>query len=130
MKIKINLTFPLLLFIKVFVTQISKGEKMRKILSTIALCAVVATSSMAAYPSKTIKLIVPSKAGGSTDTTARLFIDTAKKYWVDADFIVVNKPGAGGLIGFSYEQRQKADGYTIGLMFNTSIRCTYSVKKS
>jgi len=90
---------------------------MRKILSTIALCAVVATSSMAAYPNKTIKLVVPSKAGGSTDTTARLFIDTAKKYWEGADFIVVNKPGAGGLIGFSYEQRQKADGYTIGLMF-------------
>lgn len=90
---------------------------MKKILSTIALCAVVVTSSMAAYPSKTIKLVVPSKAGGSTDTSARLFIDTAKKYWEGADFIVVNKPGAGGLIGFSYEQRQKADGYTIGLMF-------------
>lgn len=90
---------------------------MRKILSTLALCAVVATSSMAAYPSKTIKLVVPSKAGGSTDTSARLFIDTAKKYWQDADFIVVNKPGAGGLIGFDYEKREKADGYTIGLMF-------------
>ncbi len=90
---------------------------MRQILSTLALCAIVVTSSMAAYPSKTIKLVVPSKAGGSTDTTARLFIDTAKHYWKGADFIVVNKPGAGGLIGFSYEQRQKADGYTIGLMF-------------
>lgn len=91
---------------------------MKKILSTLLVCAAVATTSFAgSYPSKTIKLVVPSKAGGSTDTTARLFIDTAKHYWKDADFIVVNKPGAGGLIGFSYEQRQKPDGYTIGLMF-------------
>lgn len=90
---------------------------MRKIISSLLVCAAVATTSFAAYPSKTIKLVVPSKAGGSTDTTARLFIDTAKKYWKDADFIVVNKPGAGGLIGFSYEQRQKPDGYTFGLMF-------------
>ncbi len=103
---------------------------MRKILSTIVLCAVVATSSMAAYPSKTIKLVVPSKAGGSTDTTARLFIDTAKKYWEDADFIVVNKPGAGGLIGFSYEQRQKADGYTIGLMFTPQFVAHIVSKKA
>lgn len=90
---------------------------MKKILSTLVLGAVMATGSFAGYPSKTIKLVVPSKAGGSTDTTARLFIDAAKKYWDGADFIVVNKPGAGGLIGFAYEQRQKADGYTIGLMF-------------
>jgi tripartite-type tricarboxylate transporter receptor subunit TctC len=90
---------------------------MKKVISKILLCAAVATSGFAAYPSKTIKLIVPSKAGGSTDTTARLFIDAAKKYWTDSDFIIVNKPGAGGLIGFSAEQRAKADGYTLGLMF-------------
>lgn len=103
---------------------------MRKVLSTILLCAVVATSSLAAYPSKTIKLVVPSKAGGSTDTTARLFIDTAKKYWSDADFIVVNKPGAGGLIGFSYEQREKADGYTFGLMFTPQFVAHIVSKKA
>lgn len=103
---------------------------MKKILSTALLCTVVATSAMAAYPSKTIKLVVPSKAGGSTDTTARLFIDTAKKYWTDSDFIVVNKPGAGGLIGFSYEQRQKADGYTFGLMFTPQFVAHIVSKKA
>ena len=36
---------------------------MKKVISKILLCAVVATSGFAAYPSKTIKLIVPSKAG-------------------------------------------------------------------
>lgn len=103
---------------------------MKKIITSALLTLAVATTAMADYPSKTIKLVVPSKAGGSTDTTARLFIDTAKKYWKDSDFIVVNKPGAGGLIGFSYEQRQKADGYTLGLMFTPQFVAHIVSKKA
>jgi tripartite-type tricarboxylate transporter receptor subunit TctC len=103
---------------------------MKKIITSALLTLAVATTAMADYPSKTIKLVVPSKAGGSTDTTARLFIDTAKKYWKDSDFIVVNKPGAGGLIGFSYEQRQKADGYTFGLMFTPQFVAHIVSKKA
>ncbi len=103
---------------------------MKKLLSSALLGALITTGAFAAYPSKTIKLVVPSKAGGSTDTTARLFIDTAKKYWKGADFIVVNKPGAGGLIGFSYEQRQKPDGYTFGLMFTPQFVAHIVSKKA
>lgn len=79
------------------------------------------SQAMAQYPSKTIKIIVPSKAGGSTDTTARLFAQVAKKYWKNADFLIVNKPGAGGLIGFEAIKRAKADGYTLGLVFTPQL---------
>jgi len=103
---------------------------MRKVLSTILLSAVIATGGMAAYPSKTIKIIVPSKAGGSTDTTARLFIDAAKKYWKGADFIVIDRGGAGGLIGFSAEQRARPDGYTIGMMFTPQFVAHIVSKKA
>ena len=103
---------------------------MKRIITSALLTLAITTTAMADYPSKTIKLVVPSKAGGSTDTTARLFIDTAKKYWKDSDFIVVNKPGAGGLIGFSYEQRQKADGYTLGLMFTPQFVAHIVSKKA
>jgi len=103
---------------------------MKRVLSTLVLSAAMTTGAFAGYPSKTIKLVVPSKAGGSTDTSARLFIDTAKKYWKDADFIVVNKPGAGGLIGFEYENRQKPDGYTIGLMFTPQFVAHIVSKKA
>ncbi|WP_331775972.1 tripartite tricarboxylate transporter substrate binding protein [Sulfurospirillum sp. 1612] len=95
---------------------------MKKLVSLVLLVAsIFAIDTLAAYPSKTIKLIVPSKAGGSTDTTARLFVETAKKYWKDADFIVVDKPGSGGLMGFEAEARARADGYTIGLMFTPQL---------
>jgi len=103
---------------------------MRKFIPTLLFSAMIGTFAFAEYPSKTVQLVVPSKAGGSTDTTARLFIDAAKKYWKDTDFIVVNKPGAGGLIGFSFEQRQKPDGYTLGLMFTPQFVAHIVSKKA
>ncbi len=109
---------------------------MRKLISLVLfLATVVVSGSFAAYPSKTVKLIVPSKAGGSTDTTARLFAQTAKKYWKDTDFIIIDKPGSGGLMGFEAEARSRPDGYTLGLMFTPQIvahivakRATYTLK--
>lgn len=95
---------------------------MKKFFSSVLVTtALLASSAFGAYPSKDIQLIVPSKAGGSTDTTARIFAETAKKYWPDTDFVVVNKPGAGGLIGFEAEARSKPDGHTLGLMFTPQL---------
>lgn len=74
-----------------------------------------------AYPSKPITIIVPSKAGGSTDTSARLFINSAQKYMPDADFVVKNVPGSGGQKGFEEIARAKPDGYTIGMIFTTQV---------
>ncbi len=98
-----------------------KGVVLSKIIRTFCLVLVFVLNAYGAYPSKTIKIVVPSKAGGSTDTTARLFADVAKKYWKDADFSIVNKPGAGGLIGFEVIARSKPDGYTWGLIFTPQL---------
>jgi tripartite-type tricarboxylate transporter receptor subunit TctC len=94
---------------------------MKKLLFLVLSFALLTSVAFAGYPSKTIKIIVPSKAGGSTDTTARLFANTAKKYWPKAEMIIVNKPGAGGQIGFEAIARSKADGYTIGMMFTPQL---------
>lgn len=87
----------------------------------LSFAFLASTAAFAGYPSKTIKIIVPSKAGGSTDTTARLFANTAKKYWPKAEIIIVDKPGAGGQIGFEAIARSKADGYTLGMMFTPQL---------
>lgn len=73
------------------------------------------------YPSKPIKIIVPSKAGGSTDTGARLFIKAAKKSWPDAKFVIKNVPGSGGQKGFEEIAKARKDGYTIGMVFTTQV---------
>ncbi len=76
---------------------------------------------MAAYPEKPIKLIVPSKAGGSTDTTARLFIKSAKQFWPDADFVIKNVGGSGGQKGFEEIASARPNGYTFGMVFTTQV---------
>ncbi len=95
---------------------------MKKILSLLLLVFfAVPTLATASYPSKPIKVIVPSKAGGSTDTTARLFVRSAKKYMPEASFVIKNVPGSGGQKGFEEIARSKADGHTIGLVFTTQV---------
>jgi tripartite-type tricarboxylate transporter receptor subunit TctC len=69
----------------------------------------------AAYPDKTVTMIVAYAAGGSTDTLARI---TAKylEQELKSPFVVVNKAGSGGDIGFTAIAKAKPDGYTIGLI--------------
>lgn len=96
---------------------ISKG-----IMAGIAFSLSFATTAIAAdYPTKAISIIVPSKAGGSTDRTARLFTELAEKNYEGFEFIIKNVPGSGGQKGFEAIARAKADGYTIGLNFTPQL---------
>src|SRR3989339_1126367 len=64
------------------------------------------------YPTKPIQVIVPFSAGGSSDLTAR----TVEKFWTKYSpqpWLVINKPGAGGVLGEEFVVRSKPDGYTI-----------------
>ncbi|MCK5672405.1 MAG: tripartite tricarboxylate transporter substrate binding protein [Spirochaetales bacterium] len=72
------------------------------------------------YPSKPITLIVPSSAGGGTDAMARLFAEIAKDK-IGQNFVIVNKSGAGGQIGFEAIADATPDGYTIGAAFTPHI---------
>lgn len=104
---------------------------MKKIVRGLLVSSILlSTSVLADYPDKSISIVVPSKAGGSTDTTARLFVESAKKYWKDASFKIVNKPGAGGLIGFNVITRSKPDGYTLGLVFTPQLVAHVAAKRA
>lgn len=95
---------------------------MKKILMLLAIMLIALPVCAKEYPtSKAIKIIVPSKAGGSTDSSARLFIQAAGKYWPEANFVIKNVPGSGGQKGFEEIARAKADGYTIGMVFTTQV---------
>jgi tripartite-type tricarboxylate transporter receptor subunit TctC len=65
------------------------------------------------YPSKTIKIIVPSSAGGITDFVGRLAADYIAKR--SGQIVVVeNRPGAGGAVGMEAVAKSAPDGYTLG----------------
>ncbi len=67
-----------------------------------------------AYPSQSIKLVVPFAPGGSTDIVARLVADAMREP-LGQPVVVENKAGAAGLIGAEAVARARPDGYTIGV---------------
>ena len=64
------------------------------------------------YPTKPVKIVVPSAPGGGTDIVARLLAQSFSKS-LGQNFIVENKHGAGNLIGIETVARAPADGYTL-----------------
>jgi len=79
------------------------------------LLFVLSGTAFAAYPTKPVTMIVAYAAGGSTDILARI---TAKYLEAELNqpFVVVNKPGAAGSVGFTSIAKATPDGYTIGLI--------------
>jgi len=79
----------------------------------------VHASLAAAYPERTIKIIVPFPAGGPTDVAARLIAQSlATKF--GKGVIVENHPGAGGRIGAKVVATATPDGYTL-LLGGTNV---------
>ena len=68
-----------------------------------------------AWPSKTIRLVVPYSAGGPTDAIARLVARQVGSA-LGQTIVVDNKAGAGGTIGMTDLVRSAPDGYTFALI--------------
>jgi tripartite-type tricarboxylate transporter receptor subunit TctC len=74
------------------------------------------------YPNKPINLLVAYAAGGGSDLIVRLLAQyMEKELGSNARILVMNKPGAGGSIGFSELARATPDGYTIGLINTPNV---------
>jgi tripartite-type tricarboxylate transporter receptor subunit TctC len=86
--------------------------------SATALLAAAATgigrgaAAASAYPSSTIKLVVPFAAGGVGDVVARLIGDKLGKE-LGQTIVVDNRSGANSELGTEYAARAKPDGYTM-----------------
>src|SRR5262249_49974246 len=74
------------------------------------------------YPARSVTLIVPSAAGGGTDTIARLIGDQLSKQ-LGQGFVVENRTGGGMLVGTTAAAKAAPDGYTllVGLTGNMSV---------
>ena len=73
------------------------------------------------YPTKTIELLVPFAAGGSTDIGARIIEKYIPKYLPDANVVVVNKPGGAGSIAITDLYNAEPDGYTLAMSTHRAI---------
>ncbi|HEX2198752.1 MAG TPA: tripartite tricarboxylate transporter substrate binding protein [Burkholderiales bacterium] len=93
----------------------------------LLLLVMVATGAMAQeapYPQRApVEITVLFPAGSSADVTARMLADGMSRH-LNQKVLVVNRPGAGGAIGYKYVQAQKPDGYS--LVWNSnSISTTF-----
>ncbi len=78
----------------------------------ISTALMLAVPAAAEYPDQPIKVMVPYGAGGSTDTSGRIFIEAMKKA-LGAELFAVNVTGAGGTVGAAQAASENADGYSI-----------------
>src|SRR6266496_4147458 len=84
--------------------------------------------AQAAYPSRTIKMIVPYPAGGTTDLLGRLVADQFKS-GLNATVVVENKPGAGTTLGADQVAKSEPDGYTLLMATSTTLAINKTLYK-
>jgi len=77
-----------------------------------ALGAVTSTARSQAYPTRSVRWIVPYPAGGPTDIIARLLGQWLSER-LGQQFLIENRPGATGNVGTELVLRAPADGYTL-----------------
>ena len=91
-----------------------------------ALAALPLAAKAQAYPTRAVRIIVPTGAGGITDVLARLVAERLAVR-LGGQVIVENRPGAGGIIGTEAVARAEPDGHTLLMVFpshpvNPSLR--------
>src|SRR5438874_11591815 len=94
----------------------------------LVLLAGLPALAQAAYPSRTIKMIVPYPAGGTTDFLGRLVADQLKS-GLGATVVVENKPGAGTTLGADQVAKSEADGYTLLMATSTTLAINKTLYK-
>jgi tripartite-type tricarboxylate transporter receptor subunit TctC len=93
----------------------SRGTRSRRdVLSLVAVGCVAAVTPAwgQAYPSRTVKLVVPQAAGGAADLLGRLLADGLSKA-SNQTVVVENRVGAGTVMGTDSVAKAAPDGYTL-----------------
>jgi len=94
----------------------------RKQFAVLALGALATTLTagawaQGAYPSKTVVMVVPTAAGGTTDLSARMLAQALGPV-LGQTVVVDNKGGGNGNIAASIVKRAEADGYTLLMQYS------------
>jgi tripartite-type tricarboxylate transporter receptor subunit TctC len=96
---------------------------MKKCLTAIAFAIALPTlgHAQAAWPDKTVRMLIPFPPGGTLDKVGRLLAQKLGEQFGQT-VVVENKPGGNGVIGGDAVAKAAADGYT--LLFNASTFVT------
>src|SRR5438045_6781105 len=90
----------------------SMTVRSRATIAVTLTCAGVLEGHAQNYPNKSIRIIVPQSAGGSTDLVARPLAHRLGDA-LGQSVVVDNRPGAGSVIGTDLVAKAAPDGYTL-----------------
>lgn len=98
----------------------------KKIIFMSALTSVASLVSAQSWPTKTVTIVVPFPAGGTTDVLARA-VSNKLSAAIGQAVIVDNKPGAGATLGADIVAKANADGHTLlmGAVHHTVATSVY-----
>ena len=91
----------------------------RFVLSLLTLCAVssVPALSQEIYPNRPVRVLAPYGAGGVADTTVRILAQKLGEK-LGQQFVIENRPGAGGIVAAKAGAAASPDGYTLTMTGN------------
>lgn len=82
------------------------------VICIITLCAGNPAAAQDVFPSRPIQLVVPQPPGGVADMHARPLAQSMERF-LKQTVLVINKPGAGSVMGTQFVANGRADGYTM-----------------
>jgi tripartite-type tricarboxylate transporter receptor subunit TctC len=105
----------------------------RTLLGAAGACALGLPSAVFAqqppgWPTRPVRLVVPSPAGGSPDRVTRLVAERLAKKW-NQSVLVENKAGATSMIGTEFVAKSPPDGYTLLSTFTSFVQVPALFKK-
>lgn len=90
------------------------------ILAAVLALSVTFAQAQDSYPSRAIRIIVPTSPGAITDVLARAIGEALSRAWRQSA-VVDNRPGADEMIGDEMIAKAPPDGYTIGIISNAGL---------
>jgi tripartite-type tricarboxylate transporter receptor subunit TctC len=108
------------------------AQALRALLAAMVVLSAWGTAcaeEASAFPSRTIRIIVPFPAGGPSDIVARVIAQKMSEDW-GQPVVVENRPGANTIIGAQAAAKAPADGYTLFMAIDSTLVMNQYLHKS
>src|SRR5262249_51868782 len=90
------------------------------IVSALVMGPAAAQERPAAFPSRSLKIVVPFPAGGPSDVLTRMIGQRMSEDW-SQPVVVENRPGANTVLGAQQVARAAPDGYTLLMAIDSTL---------